>query len=50
MKGKFPHKQEVVIPWMLLNRNFLKENWHYPYAGWEKFLCLNILQTAFVKV
>ncbi len=22
---------------MLLNINFLKENWHYPHAGWENF-------------
>ncbi len=36
MGGKFSHKLEV-LPWMLLNRNFLKENRHYPHAGWEKF-------------
>jgi hypothetical protein len=26
-----------VIPWMLLNTNFLNENWQYPHAGWEKY-------------
>jgi hypothetical protein len=35
MGGKFSHKLEVLIPWMLLNKNFLKENRHYPHAGWE---------------
>ncbi len=37
MGGKFSHKLEVFLPWMLLNRNFLKENQHYPHAGWENF-------------
>jgi hypothetical protein len=35
--GKFSYKLEVFLPWMLLNRNFLKENWYYPHAGWENF-------------
>ena len=37
MEGKFSHKLEVFLPWMLLNRNFLKENRYYPHAGWENF-------------
>jgi hypothetical protein len=37
MGGKFSHKLELFLPWMLLNRNFLKENWYYPHAGWENF-------------
>jgi hypothetical protein len=37
MGGKFSHKLEVFLPWMLLNRNFLKENRYYPNAGWENF-------------
>jgi hypothetical protein len=37
MGGKFSHKLEVFLPWMLLNRNFLKENRYYPHAGWENF-------------
>jgi hypothetical protein len=37
MGGKFSHKLEVLLPWILLNRNFLKENWQYPHAGWENF-------------
>jgi hypothetical protein len=37
MGGKFSHKLEVVLPWILLNINFLKENWQYPHAGWENF-------------
>jgi hypothetical protein len=37
MGEKFSHKLEVFLPWMLLNRNFLKENRYYPYAGWENF-------------
>ncbi len=36
MGGKFSHKLEVLLPWKLLNRNFLKENWQYSHAGWEK--------------
>jgi hypothetical protein len=35
--GKFSQKLEVLLPWILLNRNFLKENWQYPHAGWENF-------------
>jgi hypothetical protein len=35
MGGKFSHKLEVLLPWILLNINFLKENWQYPHAGWE---------------
>jgi hypothetical protein len=35
MGGKFSHKLKVFLPWMLLNRNFLKENRYYPHAGWE---------------
>jgi hypothetical protein len=37
MGGKFSHKLEVFLPWLLLNRNFLKENWQYPHAGWVNF-------------
>jgi hypothetical protein len=37
MGGKFFHKIEVFFSWMLLNRNFLKENRHYSHAGWENF-------------
>jgi hypothetical protein len=37
MGGKFSHKLEVFLPWMLLNRNFLKENRYYSHAGWENF-------------
>jgi hypothetical protein len=37
MGGKFSYKLEVFVPWMLLNRNFLKENRYYPHAGWENF-------------
>jgi hypothetical protein len=37
MGGKFFHKLEVFLLWMLLNRNFLKENRYYPHAGWENF-------------
>ncbi len=37
MGGKFSHKLQVLFPWILLNRNFLKENWQYPHAGWENF-------------
>ncbi len=37
MGGEFSHKLEVFLPWMLLNRNFLKENRYYPHAGWENF-------------
>jgi hypothetical protein len=37
MEGKFSHKLEVLLPWILLNINFLKENWQYSHAGWEKF-------------
>jgi hypothetical protein len=37
MGGKFSHKLEVLLPWMLLNRNFLKENRHFPHAGLENF-------------
>ncbi len=37
MGGKFSHKLEVFIPWMLLNRNIPKENRHYPHAGWKNF-------------
>jgi hypothetical protein len=37
MGGKFSHKLEVFLPWMLLNGNFLKDNWYYPHAGWENF-------------
>jgi hypothetical protein len=37
MGGKFSHQLEVFTPWMLLNRNFLKENQHYPNAGLENF-------------
>jgi hypothetical protein len=36
MGGKFFHKLEVFLPWMLLN-SFLKENRYYPHAGWENF-------------
>jgi hypothetical protein len=28
---------EVLFPWILLNRNFLKENCQYPHAGRESF-------------
>ena len=38
MGGKFSHKLEVFLPWMLLNRNFLKENRYCAHAGREKFL------------
>ncbi len=37
MGGKFSHKLEVILPSMLLNRSFLKENRYYPHAGWENF-------------
>ncbi len=37
MGGKFSHKLEVFLPWMLLKINFPKENWYYPHAGWENF-------------
>jgi hypothetical protein len=37
MGGKFSRKLEVFLPWMLLNRNFLKENRYCPHAGWENF-------------
>jgi hypothetical protein len=37
MGGKFSHKLEVLLPGILLNRNFLKENWQYSHAGWENF-------------
>jgi hypothetical protein len=37
MGGKFSHKLEVLLPEVLLNRNFLKENWQDPHAGWENF-------------
>jgi hypothetical protein len=37
MGVKFSHKLEVFLPWMLLNRNFLKENRYCPRAGWENF-------------
>jgi hypothetical protein len=37
MGGKFFHKLEVFLPWILPNRNFLKENWHYSFACWENF-------------
>jgi hypothetical protein len=37
MGGKFSQKLEVVIPWMLLNKNVLKENQHHPQASWENF-------------
>jgi hypothetical protein len=37
MGGKFSYKLEVLLPWILLKRNFLKENWQYPHAGWENF-------------
>jgi hypothetical protein len=30
MEGKFSQELEVLLPWMLLNRNFLKEKRHYP--------------------
>ncbi len=29
MGGKFSQKLEVLLPWILLNINFLKENWQY---------------------
>ena len=38
MEGKFSHKLEVFLPWMLLNRNFLKENRYCAHAGRGKFL------------
>jgi hypothetical protein len=37
MEGKFSHKLEVLLPWILPNINFLKENWQYPHACWENF-------------
>jgi hypothetical protein len=37
MGGKFSHKPEVLLPSILLTRNFLKENWQYSQAGWENF-------------
>ncbi len=37
MGGKFSHKLDVLLPWILLNWNFPKENWHYSHAGWENF-------------
>jgi hypothetical protein len=37
MGVKFSHKLEVLLPRILLNRNFLKENWQYPFTGWENF-------------
>jgi hypothetical protein len=37
MGEKFSHKLEVILAWILLSRNFLKENWQYPHAGWENF-------------
>ncbi len=37
MGGKFSHTLEVLLPWILLNINFLKENRHYPHAGCENF-------------
>ncbi len=37
MGGKFSHKLEVLLPWILLNRTFLKENWQSPHAGRENF-------------
>jgi hypothetical protein len=50
MGEKFSHKLEVLLPWILLSRNFLKENWQYPLAGWENFGAKNIFQTAFGTV
>jgi hypothetical protein len=41
--------RERDFPWMSLNRNFLKANWH-PYARCENFLGLNIYQTVFGTV
>ncbi len=38
IEGKYFQKIEEKSHSMLLNRNFLKEDWYYSYAGWEHFL------------
>ncbi len=49
MGGKFSHKLEVFLPWILLNRNFLKENRYYSHAGWENFCAKIFPKLLFVQ-
>jgi hypothetical protein len=46
MGGKFSYKPEVLLPWILLNRNFLKENWQYPMLA-GKILALKYFPNCF---
>jgi hypothetical protein len=50
MGGKFSHMLEAINPWMLLNRNFLKEELALSPSWLGIFLGLNIFQTAFWTV
>ncbi len=50
MGGKFSHKLEVLLPWILLNRNFLKRELAITPCWLGKFRRYNIFQTAFGTV